>query len=330
MERCFTCKKFRPFTSWDKHSSCPRCRPCLETDRCDVCSAWTPSRWEALQAWSEEKLSDQLLRRQRAALVKAGQSSSAAGKLPLKTGVNPKKKRTSPTSSSQGPAQGIDGFEGSMRERERKLGRGAERERKLGRGAEREKKLDREVGASRILPGKGAVASMEREKKLGREAGAKGILLGKGAVASIESEKKLGKGAGAVESLEKLGKEAGAEKEAKAGSRAGTDFVAGEPGQKSRENGKLGKTTAEKLGSRAELTVEANEEQRFFNETDEETGYQEPEVESPLTNDLSDLEDIVLSVSDAERAQAAQRTLDNYEARDNIFGSSLDSFAGLK
>ena len=74
-ERCSSCQRFRPFTAWDYHLHCPRCRPCTEESRCTVCESWSDSRWEMLVSWAEEKLAE----RDRKAKRKSSPSSGSAG-----------------------------------------------------------------------------------------------------------------------------------------------------------------------------------------------------------------------------------------------------------
>lgn len=104
MERCNACKKFRPFTSWDLHSCCPKCRTCRITSRCDICEDWTQDRWDALQAWTVEKRLEQETRRASA----KKKPSRKSGKIPLKTGKIPKKSsREDKQASKQGETIGL-------------------------------------------------------------------------------------------------------------------------------------------------------------------------------------------------------------------------------
>ena len=48
----------RPFTAWDLHSDCPRCRSCYDLKPCDVCVSWSSSYWDTTKAWMEEKLEE--------------------------------------------------------------------------------------------------------------------------------------------------------------------------------------------------------------------------------------------------------------------------------
>ena len=53
--KCGSCRKFRPFSGWDEHELCPRCRECSDGNRCTVCTDWVVSRWDSIAAWKEEK-----------------------------------------------------------------------------------------------------------------------------------------------------------------------------------------------------------------------------------------------------------------------------------
>ena len=51
MVQCSICKQFKPFSSWDLHQSCPRCRTCSPFRLCAVCKSWTKDRWAAIKDW---------------------------------------------------------------------------------------------------------------------------------------------------------------------------------------------------------------------------------------------------------------------------------------
>ena len=83
MEPCTACKKFRPFTGWDHHDYCPRCRQCNPNNRCEICDQWGDDRWEMLLNWEEEK------RQERIRKQKQRESSTGPGKATAKSRKKP-------------------------------------------------------------------------------------------------------------------------------------------------------------------------------------------------------------------------------------------------